>query len=384
MVKGMGLQKKLNVVQMTDITGRGGAEKALVDLALRLDRDRFNVTVVATRATGNYQPLLDAAGVRTLVLDRKSRWESYKMLELVRFMRRQPVHVLHTHLFGANTWGRVLGKLAGVPVIIAHEHWSSKANREVWVDRLLYRLTDRILVPSEASKQLVMQMEGIPARYLDVAYNGVDISQFKPGSDLLSVRQELGISPEEVVIGTVGRLSADKGGQDDLLWAVSELRKTHSAVRLLVVGDGPLRPELEKYASELGLPDSQAARFTGTRNDVARLLSAMDVFVLPSHKEALPIAVLEAMSVRLPVVATRVGGVPEVVEDGTTGLLVEPGDRSGMRDALSRLVSDRGMAGSMGAAGQARVRAGFTVEKMVEHVESLYEELAGRKIGLGK
>lgn len=364
---------KLNVVQMVDVTGRGGAEKALVDLAVRLDRSRFNVTVVATRATGNYQPLLDAAGVRTLVVERASRWESHKMLGLVRFMRREPVHILHTHLFGANTWGRVLGRLAGVPVIIAHEHWSSKARREVWVDRLLYRLTDRILVPSHASKQLVMEMEGIPARYIDVTYNGVDIEQFKPGAEAAAVRQELGLGPQDVVIGTVGRLSADKGGQDDLLWAANEIRHPH--VKLLVVGDGPLRPDLEKYATELGMLDTQAAIFTGTRNDVARLLSAMDIFVLPSHKEALPIAVLEAMAMCLPVVATRVGGVPEVVEDGSTGLLVEPGDRPALRDALARLVCDRDFASSLGASGQARVRAQFTVDMMVEHVEELYERL---------
>lgn len=366
---------KLNVVQMTDVTGRGGAEKALVDLALRLDRSRFNVTVVATRYTGNYQPLLDAAGVRTLVVERNSRWESHKMLGLVRFMRRQPVHVLHTHLFGANTWGRVLGRLAGVPVIIAHEHWSSKAQREVWVDRLLYRLTDRILVPSEASKQLVMQMEGIPARYLDVTYNGVDISRFKPGAEAATVRRELGLAPEDVVIGTVGRLSADKGGQDDLLWAANELRKSHPHVRLLIIGDGPLRPELEKYAGELGMLDSGAALFTGTRDDVTRLLNAMDVFVLPSHKEALPIAVLEAMSMCLPVVATRVGGVPEVVQDGSTGLLVEPGDRPALKEAMTRLVTDRDLAQRLGSSGQARVHAHFTIDKMVDHVEQLYERL---------
>lgn len=369
------MAKKLNVMQMTDVTGRGGAEKALVDLALRLDRARFNVTVAATRATGNYQPLLDAAGVRTLVVERDSRWESHKMLGLVRFMRRKPVHILHTHLFGANTWGRALGKLAGVPVIVAHEHWSSKPKREVWVDRLLYRLSDRILVPSEASKQLVMRMEGIPARYLDVAYNGVDVAQFSPGAESGSARQELGLAPEDYVIGTVGRLSADKGGQDDLLWAANELRKSHPNARLLIIGDGPLRPELEEYASELGMLDTLSAIFTGTRNDIARLLDAMDVFVLPSHKEALPIAVLEAMSMCLPVVATRVGGVPEVVRDGSTGLLVAPGDRVALRDALARLASDPGLAHRLGASGHARVRAHFTVDKMVRHVEDLYEKL---------
>lgn len=364
-------------MQMTDVTGRGGAEKALVDLALRLDRRRFNITVCATRTTGNYQPLLDAAGVHTIVLERNSRLESYKMLRLLQIMRRQPVHVLHTHLFGANTWGRVLGKLAGVPVIVAHEHWSSRSSREVKIDRLLYRMTDRILVPSQASKQLVMQTEHIPARYLDVAYNGVDISLFSPNvSSAAEARRELCIELGDIVVGTVGRLSADKGGQDDLLWAVSEARKQHPSVRLLVVGDGPLRPGLEGLAATLGMLDNGAAVFTGARADVARLLGAMDIFVLPSLKEALPIAVLEAMAMQLPVVATCVGGVPEVVQDGTTGLLVPPGDRAAMLAALLRLIAAADLRGRLGQAGQARVHTHFTVDKMVEHVEQLYEMLA--------
>lgn len=370
---------KLNVMQMTDVTGRGGAEKALVDLALRLDRSRFNVTVCATRTTGNYQPLLDAAGVHTIVMERNSRLESYKMLRLLQIMRQQPVHVLHTHLFGANTWGRVLGKLAGVPVIVAHEHWSSRSSREVKIDRLLYRMTDRILVPSRASKQLVMQTEHIPARYLDVAYNGVDISLFSPSaSSAAEARRELCIEPDDIVVGTVGRLSADKGGQDHLLWAANEARKQHPSVRLLVVGEGPLRHGLEELAAKLGMLDKGAAIFTGARTDVARLLSAMDIFVLPSLKEALPIAVLEAMAMQLPAVATRVGGVPEVVQDGTTGLLVPPGDREALLAALVRLIADADLRGSLGQAGQARVHAHFTVDKMVEHVEQLYEMLAVR------
>lgn len=371
---------KLNVMQMTDVTGRGGAEKALVDLALRLDRRRFNVTVCATRTAGNYQPLLAEAGVRTIALERNSRAESYKMLHLLRLMRAQPVHVLHTHLFGANTWGRVLGKMAGVPVIIAHEHWSSRSRREVAIDRLLYRMTDRILVPSRASKRLIMQMENIPARYLDVTYNGVDVSLFSPGaSDRVEARLQLGIEGGAIVVGTVGRLSADKGGQDDLIWAVSEARKTYPQLRLLVVGDGPLRPRLEKMAGEL-CKDAGTAIFAGVRADVARMLSAMDIFVLPSLKEALPIAVLEAMAMGVPVVATRVGGVPEVVLDGTTGLLVPPGDRAALRDALLRLAGDACLRGRLGRAGQARVHAEFTVDKMVEHVEQLYERLTRQKM----
>jgi glycosyltransferase involved in cell wall biosynthesis len=364
-------------MQMTDVTGRGGAEKALVDLALRLDRSRYNVSVCATRSAGNYQPMLEAAGVQTFVLDRRSRWETHKLIGLARLMRRQRVHILHTHLFGSNTWGRILGRLAGVPVIIAHEHWSSKSQREVWVDRLLYRLSDRILVPSEASKRMVMEMEGIPGRHLHVIYNGIDRAQFAPCSDRTETRNELGIPNGTQVIGTVGRLSAEKGGVDLLIRAVSRLRSEHPQVRLVIVGDGPLREGLEEVAARLG----EDVIFTGTRTDVARLLNAMDLFVLPSLHEAFPIAILEAMAVRLPVVATRVGGVPEVIRDGTTGLLVPPNDEQALHQALRRLLAEPQFAGSLAQAGQKYVYEHFTIDKMVQNVEHLYEKLAQRKIG---
>jgi sugar transferase (PEP-CTERM/EpsH1 system associated) len=366
-----------NVLMMTDVTGRGGAEKALVDLAVRIDRTRYNVTVCATRSAGNYQPLLDEAGVRTIILDRNSRWETYKLLGLLRLMRRERIDILHTHLFGSNTWGRILGKLAGVPVIIAHEHWSSKSQREVWVDRLLYRLSDRILVPSEASKRIVMEMERIPARCLSVLYNGVDISHFTPGSASgCEVRRELGLRCEELVIGTVGRLSPEKGGVDVLIRAVERLRGDHPRVRLVVVGDGPLRPDLEKVADDLG----SNVIFTGTRTDVARILSAMDIFVLPSLKEAMPIALLEAMAMRLPVVATHVGGVPEIVEDGENGILVPPGDEPALHAALQRLADDPALISTLAHAGQAHVQANFTLDSMVARVEQLYNSLAESKV----
>jgi glycosyltransferase involved in cell wall biosynthesis len=365
-------------MQMTDVTGRGGAEKALVDLALHLDRRRFNVSVCATRSAGNYQPLLDAAGVPSIILERNSRWDAAKLGGLVQLLRKQRIHVLHTHLFGTNTWGRLLGKLAGVPVIIAHEHWSSKAEREVWVDRLLYRLSDRIIVPSEASKQLVMEIEHIPARYLTVVYNGVDLTKFAPQAETAAVREELGLPPDAIVIGSVGRLSADKGGQDGLIRAVAEVRQTHPQVRLVFVGDGPLRVNLEALVFERGL--GEVVHFTGQRADVARMLGAFDIFVLPSLREALPIAVIEAMAVRLPVVAARIGGIPEVVEDGATGCLVPPGDEAALAAVLARLGADPDLAARLGAAGQARVQAQFTVEQMVRRVEQLYDDLARRKI----
>ena len=370
-------RRKLNVMLMTDVIGRGGAEKALVDLALRIDRSRYNVSVCATRSAGNYQPILDAAGVRTTVIGRKSRWELYRLLGLVSLMRKQPVHILHTHLFGSNTWGRLLGKLAGVPVIVAHEHWSTKSRPEVWVDTVLSRLSDRVIVPSVWSKETVVRIDRIPSRLVSVIYNGVDISQFAPNMEARNdLRLELGFPQGAFVVGTVGRLSPEKGGVDNLIRAVARLREERHEARLLIVGDGPLRVELESLNTSLGSP----AIFAGLRSDVARVLNALDVFVMPSLNEALPIALLEAMSVKLPVVATRVGGIPEVLEDGKNGLLVPPGDVGALEAALRRLASDPEQRERLGSAGQAQVHSRFTLDEMARQVEEVYSDIARRKL----
>jgi glycosyltransferase involved in cell wall biosynthesis len=298
------------------------------------------------------------------------------------------VDVLHTHLFGSNTLGRLLGRLAGVPVVIAHEHWSTKASREVWVDRALYRLSDRILVPSAASKEMVMRTERIPAGRIDVVYNGVDTAIFAHSEKREEVRSELHIPADAILLGIVGRLSEEKGGVDFLIRAVARLCKTKPNLRLLVVGDGPLRGNLEALAAESA--PGGAIIFTGTRNDVAHLLSAMDLFVLPSLNEALPIVVLEAMAAGLPVIATRVGGVPEIVDHEKTGLLVEPGSEGALYSALEHLICDADLREHLARAGRARVASDFTIERMVERIEGLYEELltklsvAGCQLSVGR
>jgi sugar transferase (PEP-CTERM/EpsH1 system associated) len=371
---------RLNVMQMTDVTGRGGAEKALADIALNLDRQRYNVTVCATRSAGNYQPLLDEAGIKTFVQGRRSRWDVGQWWKLVRLLRSERVDILHTHLFGSNSLGRLLGRLGGVPVVIAHEHWSTISPRQAQIDRLLYRLSSRIIVPSEASKQLVMQTEKIPAGAISVLYNGVDTSRYMPPSTEAhaEARREFGIEDGDLLVGVVGRLSPEKGGVDNLIRATHRLREQHKNVRLLIVGDGPFRAGLEKLDAELHEANSGRASpiiFAGARQDIPRLLGAMDMFVLPSLNEALPIVILEAMAARLPVVATRVGGVPEIVQDGATGLLVAPGDEVELLAALNRLAEDKALRARLADAGREQVRARFTIEQMVRNLEIIYEEL---------
>jgi glycosyltransferase involved in cell wall biosynthesis len=220
---------------------------------------------------------------------------------------------------------------------------------------------------------MVMRTEGIPAGKIDVVYNGVDTAVFAQCEKREEVRSELHIPPDSTVVGIVGRLSEEKGGVDVLIRAIARLRKINPNLRLLVVGDGPLRGNLEALADESA--PGGAIMFTGTRNDVAHLLSAMDLFVLPSLNEALPIVVLEAMAAGLPVIATNVGGVPEIVEHEKTGLLVAPGSEDALYSALNRLTYDAYLRERLAQAGRRRVTSDFTIERMVERIEGLYGKL---------
>ena len=169
---------------------------------------------------------------------------------------------------------------------------------------------------------------------------------------------------------------------DNLIRAAYRLREQYRNVRLLIVGDGPIRADLEKLDAELqegNAGEESPVIFAGARQDISRLLGAMDMFVLPSLNEALPIVILEAMAVGLPVVATRVGGVPEIVQDGATGLLVAPGDEAGLLAALNRLAEDTALRAKLANAGREQVRAQFTIEQMVRNLETIYEELLARK-----
>lgn len=222
--------------------------------------------------------------------------------------------------------------------------------------------------------QAEVQRSGIDPKKVTMIPSGVQVQRFidpDPASTE-QLREAWGIQPRTHLIGTVGRFVPPKG-HTYLLDAIVRLQSQFPDVKTLVVGDGALLRPMEEKAQALGLSD--AVVFTGIRRDVPEILALLDVFVLPSLWEGLPIALLEAMAAGLPVVATRVGGVPEVVEDGVTGLLVPPRDPDALAEAITRLLRDPDLRCKMGQAGRERVESEFSVEKMVRKTETLYEEV---------
>lgn len=368
------MRRRLRVLLLVEsISPTGGAERVAATLATCLDPNRFERILCATRAirAPELAEAARAAGATVIALGRRATLDLGAWRPLLRFLREHPVDVVHAHMFGSNVWGTLLGRLVRAPVIIAHEHtWSYEGQplRRVTDRELIARLASAVIAVSNEDRRRMIEVEGIDPARIRVVRNGIP-PLIPSGRD---VRAEIGLSPATPVIGTVSVLRPQKA-LEVLIEATALLRRTLPDVHVLVAGDGPEAGRLRSRAKELGVEG--AIHFLGRRTDVPDLLRALDVAVLSSDYEGLPLSVIEYMAAGLPVVATRVGGVPELVEHGANGLLVERRDPAALARAVAELLADPKRRARMGAAGRERQQREFSLETFISRVESLYEEL---------
>jgi glycosyltransferase involved in cell wall biosynthesis len=359
----------------------GGAERALARLLVGLDRGRFTPSVACLYGSDStVADQIRALDVPVVDLGMSHKWRFDALGRLYLLLRDERPAILHTWLFHANIPGRMVGRLAQVPIIINSERTMGMESRLRYrLNRMTHSLVDRVVCVSPKVADFVVGQVGIPRHKVVVIPNGVDLADFAYLPDKLAARAALGLSAcrsaDRLVLGTVARLQPVKR-LDVLLRALVWLGSAHT----VIVGYGPEERRLKALAEELGL--QERVHFVGPQRDVVPWLAAMDVFVLSSDWEGMPNAVLEAMACGLPVVATSVGGTPDVVVDGGTGLLVPPRDSLALADALRALAADADRRRGMGIAGRQRVVLCFSAERMVARTEALYEELLGAK-GLG-
>jgi glycosyltransferase involved in cell wall biosynthesis len=372
-------RSKPHVLTLTDSLGAGGAEVVAMELVLRADPNRFQRSLCVTRSneasdwatSGENVERLRAEGVNVLKLDRRNRVDLRAWRPLVGYLRSRRVDVLHAHKFGSNVWAAVFGRLLRVPVVVSHEHtWSFEGQpvRKLVDRRIVGPYSDAVIAVSEADRRRMIERVGMPADRVVLIPNGISAPQPEDGA---AIRAELGFGQGVPILVLTAGLRVQKA-IDVMLQAMALLRRAQPQVQLLIVGPGD-PTQLRAQASRIGVGD--AVTFTGARGDVAKILAASDIGVLSSDFEGMPLAVLEYMAARLPVVATDVGGLPEIVDHGRSGLLVPPRDPVALAGAIDTVLSDRAMARSMGAAGHARQQREFSAEVMADRVYRLYDSL---------
>jgi glycosyltransferase involved in cell wall biosynthesis len=281
--------------------------------------------------------------------------------------------VVHTHQIGALFYAGPAARAAGVPVVVHTEHGHHEyRGRTRWMAWWAARYAQRVFCVSADIASSVVDRGTAPLSKVQVVSNGIDVASFANTGRGRDVKRSLGIPSDAPVIGTVGRLNEIKR-QDVLIHSFELLKSTEHQAHLLFVGDGPMRRSLCRLAEDLGL--EQRVHFAGYQDDPAPFLNAMNVFALTSRSEGMPLCVLEAWAAGLPVVASRVGGIPELIEHGCNGLMFEKGDVAGLSTHLTSLLTDPERACRMGQAGRERVVARFDVSVMANEYDRHYQEL---------
>jgi len=372
-----------HVLQLIDGLKIGGAEILLRELAVGLVRRGFHVSI-GYSSSGPLVQELSALGLSLTRLPRLMRIDPVLFLGMIGLIRRESPQIVHTHLFKSDFHGRLAARIAGAPVVVSTLHSMDRWAQERSLGKSYgwtARFADRLIAVSEDVRSYHVAQTGVPKEKFVTIENGVDTSRFV-GAEASgrAIRTELGFDQMTVVFGMVGRLTPPKDHATFLKAAALILQEAPQA-RFLIVGDGPLRNELEVQAQKIGL--GKALVFAGLRTDIPAVLAALDVLVFSSLWEGLPVALLEGMAAARPVVATAVGGIPEVVVADKSDFLVPPGDPNALSQACLRLASDPAARRSMGRAGLEQVRAHYSIDVMIDRTAALYAKLLQER-GLGQ
>jgi glycosyltransferase involved in cell wall biosynthesis len=357
--------RPLKVCHVSLTLKTGGLERILADLAHHHLPERCEPTFLALREIGRFGEEIRALGRHVAVLKDQSRFGGLR--EMARFFREHQFDIVHTHNTYPHIYGTIAARWAGVPVVVQTRHGQRAGHG--WKSSLQYRWaarwTDRIITVSDDAAGLCVTADRIPAAKVTRIWNGIDLSQFRftgPSTDLVAI--------------AVARLSAEKDFPT-LLRAMALVVPRVPTLRLKIVGDGPERAALESLADELHLRNN--IEFLGERRDVPQLLTQAGFFVTSSLTEGISLTLLEAMAVGLPVVATSVGGNPEIVVDGETGRLAPAANPTALAAAIVAMCEDRAQWPAFGRAGCERAAAHFDIHRMARDYEDLYETIIETK-----
>ncbi len=368
---------KIDVLFIIKPERGAGAEMVLVEAAKRLNPDRFRV--VCGLLTPDTEQIIPARLAKVdFRMPGLNGWVWLRFFfHLCWVIYRNRVEAIHVNSYIPGNYARLAAALMQVPIVIDHWHGFTRFNRKRrLICRALARFTDLSLAVSQGVRDYLVREIGLDPARVRVVPNGVDIAAIDAARAGPEVRRELGLPEGLPVLGLVGRLDHWGKGHKELFTAMASLKDRYPC-HALIVGGGRREEEIKQGAESLGLAGQ--VHFLGSRRDVPDLLHAMDIFVLPSYSEGVSLALLEAMAAGLPVIATAVGGNPEVVTDGETGLLIPPRDAGALAQALARLLGDPTFAKKLGENARHHVEANYSLERLGQEINEIYDELVKKK-----
>lgn len=374
---------KIRIMEMIDRPSLGGGQTALLLLAENLDPSRFEVVI----SSGPDGPLVEEArrkGIEHVPVSMGKRLRLRPIREIAAALRQKEIDILHTHGGIAGIYGRSAARRAGTPAVVHtlhgvhYLHYRNPFLRWFYVllERRYSRATDRLVLVCQSDFRQARRHRLAMERKMAVILNGADAPMDVPADVVVRLRSELDWPSGQPIVGTVARLHRQKGVAC-LLRAAPKILSAHPGARIAVVGDGPEGRRLRDEAHRLNLEGRFL--FLGERRDAASVLSLLDIFVLPSLWEGLPFVLVEAAALGKPIVATAVDGVPEMLEDGRTGLLIPPNDPSALADAVIKLLQDKDEARRLGETARRLVPPRFPLRRMIDQTQNLYLEVIGAK-----
>jgi glycosyltransferase involved in cell wall biosynthesis len=353
----------------------GGGERVFLQLAAGL-KDRFEIFVAATRG-GEFEERLRELDIQffSVNMGRRLSWKPVTKLRYI--IQHNRITLIHSQGARADFFARVAGRIANAPHILCTLAMPVEGFDVGFLRKKIYRLADQIsaryverfIVVSDSLRTTLIEGRGISSQRVVRIYNGIELHQYHPDLNETSLRNNWGIPPSAPLVGAIGRMVWQKGFEF-LIHAIPEIISDIHDVRFLFVGDGPLKSDLERLVSQLDI--SHKVIFAGFRPDIRRVLSAIDILVVPSLLEGFPIMTLEAMAMAKPIVATRIQGITEQISDGMDGILVPPKNSEALTNAVSKILLSKELASKLGITARKKVETFFPVEKMVGETEKVY------------
>lgn len=357
-----------------------GGTEVLVDRFVRRFAADYRILIACLDEIGELGEGLAREGFEVALLRRRPGFDWRCVATLRQYLRRKQVDLIHAHQYTPFAYALAARGASSGPKVLFTEHGRFFPDYPSWkrilFNRALLRRGDRVVAVGDAVRRALVANEGIAERRIDVIYNGTPLERFEMLPAPGEARRALGIAPEDFVALQVARLDRIKDHATSLR-AMARLRRELPQAKLLLTGDGPEREALARLTNELQLQDTVA--FLGMRRDVPNLLAAADVFLLSSVSEGIPVTVIEAMAAGVPVVSTDVGGVPEVIQHGDTGLLCSAGDAAALAAHLSTIHRDRSLASALASNAKQRVKESFSEQAMMEYYQTLYHSMLERR-----